>query len=121
MASITIKGTKYELLFDMWALEQIEKEFGGVKKMYESLRGGDGASLATAISTVFRILANSARDEAGLTANVTGEEVRHVSVGKLTKAVHEAIEEGMKSETTGGNEADDTVHDEYLEEIEKNV
>jgi len=120
MASIVIRGKKYNLLFDMWALEQIEQEFGGVKKMYESLRG-DGTSMATAMSTVFRILANSARDAAGLTANVTGEEVRHTSVGKLTRAVHDAIEEGMKSETTGGNEADDDVHDEYLEEIEKNV
>ena len=120
MASITIRGEKYELLFDMWALEQIENEFGGVKKMYESLRG-EGASLATAMRTVFKILANSYRDNAGLATNITGEEVRHVSVGKLTKAVHEAIEEGMKSETLGGNEADDEAHDEYLEEIEKNV
>jgi hypothetical protein len=119
MASIIIKGKKYELLFDMWALEEIEKEFGGVKKMYEALWGGEGTSLAATMQTVFRILANSARDAAGLTANVTVEEVRHTPVGKLTAAVHEAIEEGMKSETSGGNEADDSIHDEYLEEIEK--
>jgi hypothetical protein len=122
MASITIKGAKYDLLFDMWALEQIESEFGGVKKMYDSLRGGDGTvNLSKAMATVFRILANSARDAAGLTTNVTGDEVRHVSVGKLTEAVHAAINEGMKAETQDGNEADDEVHDEYLEEIEKNV
>jgi len=119
MASITIKGTKYELRFDMWALEQIEEEFGGVKKMYESL-SGQGASLVKSMSVVFKILANSARDYAGLAPNVTGEEVRHTSVGKLTAAVHAAINEGMKAETSGGNEADDSVHDEYLEEIEKN-
>lgn len=52
---------------------------------------------------------------------MTGNEVRHTPVGLLTAAVKQAIEEGMKSETTGGNEADDTVHDEYLEELEKNV
>ena len=39
MASITIKGKKYDLLFDMWALEQIEDEFGGVKEMQDSLQG----------------------------------------------------------------------------------
>jgi hypothetical protein len=106
----------------MWALEQIESEFGGVKKMYDSLRGGDGTvNLSKAMATVFRILANSSRDAAGLTTNVTGDEVRHVSVGKLTEAVHAAINEGMKAETQDGNEADDEVHDEYLEEIEKNV
>jgi hypothetical protein len=121
MVSIVVKGKKYDLLFDMWALEQIEQEFGGVKKMYDSLHGnGEGLNMATAMSAIFRILANSARDAAGLTPNVTGDEVRHFSVGKLTKAVHAAIEEGMKSETTGGNEADDAVHDEYLDEIEKN-
>lgn len=119
MASITIKGVKYDLRFDMWALEQIENEFGGVKKMYESLAGKD-ASLVKSMSVVFRILANSARDYAGLKPNVTGEEVRHTSVGLLTRAVHEAIDEGMKAETANGNEADDQVHDEYLEEIEKN-
>lgn len=121
MAKITIRGTDYELLFDMWALEQIEKEFGGVQKMYDNLRGNNGASLAKAMCTVFRILANSARDAAGLATNVTGDEVRHTPIGELTRAVHEAIEEGMKAETQNGNEADDDIHDEYLEEIEKNA
>ena len=119
---ITIRGKRYELRFDMWALEQIEEEFGGVKKMLMSLHGAEGTVLSKAMSTVFRILANSARDSAGLEPNVTGDEVRHVSVGLLTQAVHAAIDAGMKSETSGGNEADDNVHDAYEEEYdEKNV
>ena len=118
MASITIKGKKYDLLFDMWALEQIEDEFGGVKEMQDSLQG-QGASLAKAMASVFRIMANSARDAAGLNPNVTGEEVRHVSIGQLTAAVHQAINEGMKSETAAGGEAVDGTHDGYLEEIER--
>ena len=121
MASVTIKGTKYDLLFDMWALEQIETEFGGVNKMLQNLHGGEDVSMTAALRTVFRILANCARDAQGLALNVTGDEIRHCPVGQLTAAVRKAIEEGMKSETTGGNEADDSVHDEYLEEIEKNV
>ena len=122
MASITIRGTKYELLFDMWALEQIEQEFGGVRKMYANLRGAEGTeNVAKTMAAVFRILGNSARDAAGMAPNLTVDEVRHVSVGKITEAIREAIDEGMKSETTDGNEADDEVHDEYLEELEKNV
>ena len=119
---ITIRGKKYELRFDMWALEQIEEEFGGVKKMLENLRSTEGASLSRSMSTVFRILANSARDYAGLEPNVTGDEVRHVPVGELTKAVNAALDHGMKSETTGGNEADDEPQDALEEEYnEKNT
>jgi len=121
MTSVTIRGKKYELRFDLWALEQIEEEFGGIKKMYENLGGGDSASLVRALGTVFRILANSARDYAGLEPNVTGDEVRHEPVGKITAAIHAAINEGMHAETANGNEADDDIHDEYLDEIEKNV
>jgi len=121
MASITINGTKYDLLFDMWALEQIEQEFGGIKKMFASLQGAEGTSLSKTVSVVFRILANSARDAAGLAPIVTGDEVKHTPVGKVVAIVKQAIEEGSKAETSGGNEADDKIHDEYLEEIEKNV
>ena len=119
MTSIIVKGKKYDLLFDMWALEQIEEEFGGVKAMFESLNGNNGTSLAKAMSAIFRILANSARDAAGLPTNVTGEEVRHMSIGKLTAAVHQAIDEGMKSETSAGGAADDETHDAYLDEIDR--
>jgi len=118
MASITIKGKKYPLRFDMYAMEQIEAEFGGLRPMFEALGGGEGASIVKALRSVFRILANSARNEMDLPENVTGEEIRHSSVKAVTDAVRAAIEEGMKSETTGGNEADDEIHDEYLEEIE---
>ena len=119
---ITIRGTRYALRFDMWALEQIEEEFGGVKKMLESLHGAEGTVLSKAMSTVFRILANSARDYEGLVPNVTGDEVRHVPVGQLTAAVHAAIDAGMKAETANGNEADDKPHDAFEEEYdEKNV
>ena len=119
---IIIRGKKYELRFDVWALEQIEEEFGGVSNMMESLNGQGGAMLSKAMVTVFRILANSARDYAGLEPNVTGDEVRHEPVGKLTEAVAAAIAAGRRSETTGGNEADDEIYDAYEDEYdEKNV
>ena len=118
MASFEIKGKVYPLKFDMYAMEQIEDEFGGVKAMYEAMRGENGKSVAKAMKVIFRILANSARNERDLPESITGDEVVHCNVNRLSAAIAEAITEGMKSETTGGNEADDEVHDEYLEELE---
>ena len=118
MASITINGKEYKLKFDMYAMEQIEDEFGGIRKMFDAMRGEGEISTSKAMKAIFRILANSARNEADLAENVTGDEVLHISVNKLSAAISAAVNEGMKSETTGGNEADDEVHDEYLEEIE---
>ena len=118
MASFTIGGKTYPLKFDMYAMEQIEEEFGGVKEMYEAMRGNNGKSVAKAMKSIFRILANSARNEMDLPESITGDEVVHCNVHQLSEAIAAAIMAGMKSETTGGNEADDQVHDEYLEELE---
>ena len=119
MASLEINGKNYPLRFDMYAMEQVEEEFGGIRSMFESMRGSEGRQgVAKTLRTMFRILANSARNEMDLPENVTGDEIRHCSVQKVSDAIGAAINEGMKSETTGGNEADDEVHDEYLEEIE---
>jgi len=118
MASIIVKGKEYPLRFDMYAMEQVEEEFGGIRPMFESMRGGEGKGVARTLAIMFRILANSARNELDLPENVTGDEIRHESVQRVSDAIGLAISEGMKSETTGGNEADDEVHDEYLEEIE---
>ena len=118
MASITIKGKNYPLRFDMYAMEQVEEEFGGIRAMFEAMTGNNGQSVAKTLRIMFRILANSARNELDLPETVTGDEIRHCSVQKVTAAISEAVNEGMKSETTGGNEADDEVHDEYLDEIE---
>ena len=118
MASITISGKEYPLRFDMYAMEQVEEEFGGIKAMFDAIRGEGEMSIAKALRIMFRILANSARNQADLPENVTGDEIRHCSVKKVSDAIGAAVNEGMKSETTGGNEADDEVHDEYLDEIE---
>ena len=40
MASITVNGKEYGLRFDMYAMEQIEDEFGSVKKVFETLKDG---------------------------------------------------------------------------------
>lgn len=119
MASITVNGREYGLRFDLYAMEQIEEEFGGVRKMFEALQ--TGKQLKTT-RILFKILANSYLSNNGEEESVTGEEIKHAdmnAIREISDAVREAIAEGSKSETTDGNEADDEVHDIYLEEIER--
>lgn len=119
MASITIKGKEYGLRFDMYAMEQIEEEFGSVKKIFETLK--DGKQLK-ATRILFRILANSYLSYNDQEETVTGNEIKHADIEQIREisdAVQKAIAEGSHSETTGGNEADDEVHDVYLEQIER--
>lgn len=119
MAAVEINGTVYGLRFDLYAMEQIEEEFGSVKAVFDVLRGGKQLK-ATRI--LFRILANSYLSFHGKEETVTGDEVKHADmemIRVISEAVQKAIAEGSKSETTDGNEADDEVHDMYLEEIER--
>lgn len=119
MAKVTIDGKEYGLRFDLYAMEQIEEEFGSVKNAFDMLREGHQLK-ATRI--LFKSLANSWLSYNGEEETVTGKEVMHTGmedVVKISDAVREAIAEGSKSETTGGGEADDEVHDLYLEEIER--
>lgn len=119
MASVTVKGKEYGLRFDLYAMEQIEDEFGSVKKVFDTLK--DGKQLK-ATRILFKILANSWLSYNGKEETVTGDEVKHADmemIRTISEAVQAAIAEGSKSETTNGNEADDEKHDIYLEEIER--
>lgn len=119
MASIKVKGKEYGLRFDLYAMEQIEETFGSVKNAFDALR--EGKQLKTT-RLLFKILANSYLSYHGQEETVTGDEIKHEGmdiVVQVSEAVKDAIAEGSKSETTGGNEADDEKHDVYLEEIER--
>lgn len=119
MASITVNGKEFGLRFDLYAMEQVEEAFGSVKGAFDGLRAGKQIKTTR---TLFRILANSWLGYNGQEETVTGDEIKHAdmnTVMELSKAIQEAIAEGAKSETTGGNEADDSVHDVFLEEIER--
>ena len=75
------------------------------------------------VKAMFRILANSGRKRAGQPEDVTGEEINGCNLADLdeiAKALNATMEEAMHAETVGGNEADDEVHDEYMEELEQN-
>ena len=116
---VRINGQMYRLRFDLWALEQIEEEFGGVREAFGQLRG---AKMSQAVRKLFRILANCQRNLDGLPEDVTEEVIgRHTSLAKLTEisgAIQAAVEKGMESETNGG-EADDEKQDALAEEYEE--
>ena len=116
---VKINGQTYRLRFDLWALEQIEEEFGGVRDAFKKLLGPE---MHQAVRKLFAITANCQRDYDGMPADVTPDTIgRHTSVAKLTQiseAIQAAVEIGMKSETDGG-EADDEAHDALAEEYDE--
>lgn len=119
MSKVMINGKEYGLRFDLYAMEQVEEEFGSVKAAFDMLR--DGRQLK-ATRILFKALANSYLSYNGEKETVTGNEFKHSGmedVVRISEAVREAIAEGSMSETTGGGAADDEVHDLYLEEIER--
>lgn len=118
MVKLRVEGTEYGLRMDLYAMEQIEDEFGSMKSMFEKIRdGGSGKSLRA----LFRILGNAALAYEGKEETVTGNELLRLKIAALngiSTAIRAAIEEGMKSETNEGEEADDEVYDVYLAEID---
>lgn len=118
MVKLRVEGTEYGLRMDLYAMEQIEEEFGSMKEMFEKIQDGGSGK---AVRALFRILANAALAYEGKEETVTGKELLRLKVSALngiSTAIRAAVEEGMKSETNEGEEADDDVYDVYLAEIE---
>ena len=118
MIKLKIGKTEYGLRMDMYAMEQIEDTFGSMKDMFEKMQSGG----SRAVRDLFRIMANAQLSYEGKEETVTGDELKHLKVSAIAgigNAVRAAIEEGMKSETVEGEEADDEVFDVYLSEIEQ--
>lgn len=105
---VRINGKMYRLRFDLWALEQLEEQFGGIRQAFEQMNGGQ---MVKTVRKLFAIMANCQRNLDGLPEDVTGNEITgHESMAKLNEisgAIKAAIEEGMKSETRDGGEASD--------------
>jgi len=117
MVKLKIGETEYGLRMDMYAMELIEDEFGSLKEMFDKIRDGGSRN----IRNLFRILANAQLAYEGKEETVTGDELKRLRVtamNGIANAIKAAIEEGMKSETTDGAEADDEVFDVYMQEIE---
>ena len=120
MASIIIKRKKYDLRMDIHAMEQIEKEFGDLRDALRAFRGKERK--IGMVKSMFAILANSGRKKAGLPEDVTGEDIDQCNLAdldRIAQTLNRAMEEAMRAETVGGNEADDEPHDEYMDELEK--
>lgn len=117
MVKLKIGDQEYGLRLDMYAMEQIEEEFGGMQEMFDKLRAGG----SKAVCTLFRIMANAHLAYEGKEETVTGGELKRLRVAALSgisAAIQAAVKEGMRSETTEGEQADDEVYDVYLAEIE---
>ena len=118
MVKLKVGNTEYGLRMDLYALEQIEDEFGSMQDVMTKVQGGG----SKAMRSLFRILANAQLAYEGKDETVTGDELKTLRVGAMVgigSAIRAAVEEGMKSETTGGAEADDEVFDVYLNELEE--
>lgn len=117
MVKLKVGENEYALRLDMYAMEMIEDEYGSMTEMFEELK----KNRTKDVRTLFRILANAALAYEEKEENVTGDELKSLRVAAVTgisRAIQAAIQEGMKSETTDGAEADDEVFDVYLAEIE---
>ena len=117
---VRLNGKVYRLRFDLWALEQIEQEFGGMREAFGAMTGGSG--MVGAVRKLFKILANCQRNMDGMPEDVTGQEITsHESMAKLLEisgAIRAAMNEGMKSETADGGEASDKRKNPLDEEYE---
>lgn len=106
---VRINGQMYRLRFDLWALEKIEEEFGGIRQAFDAMTAGKGMVAAT--RKLFAIMANCQRNLDGMPETVTGDEIGgHESMAKLKEignAIRAAVRAGMKSETKDGGEASD--------------
>ena len=119
-AEVRINGQKYKLRFDLWALEQIENEFGGIREAFGQLTGG---KMVQTVRKLFAIMANCQRNLDGMAEDVTGSEITgHESLAKLNEisdAIKAAIQAGMETETTDGGKASDKKKNPLDEEYDR--
>lgn len=117
---VRINGKLYRLRFDLWALEQLEEQFGGIRQAFEQMNGG---KMVQTVRKLFAIMANCQRNIDGLPEDVTGNEITgHESLAKLNEisaAIKAAIEEGMNAETADGGAASDKAANPLEKEYEE--
>ena len=124
MEKVTIKGKEYELVFNLYALEQIRDKIGNPGDVMPRLQDADNMDYKL-LRQMFVILANTAREARDLPEDVTDKPLKRMHIEDFQRSMLWAkivieVSNGWKSETTGGNEADNEKHDVWLEEDEKN-
>lgn len=118
MAKIRINGKRYDLWMGLWAMEQIEKEYGDMKEALNAFRTERKISM---IKSMFVAMANNGRKKAGQKPDVTGDVLDGCSMADLEKislVMQQAMDEAIHTETVGGGEADDEDADALAEEYE---
>ena len=68
MAKIRISGTEYDLYMGLWAMEQIENEYGDMKEALAAFRKDRKISM---VKFMFAALANNGRKRAGLKPDIS--------------------------------------------------
>lgn len=119
MAKITINGTEYDLFMGLWAMEQIEKEYGDLKDALTAFRQKRSVGM---IKFMFAALANNGRKRAKQEPDVTPDVLDGCSLGdleRISQAMREATEEAAHTETVGGGEADDEETDALAAEYDE--
>jgi len=124
MESIKIGDKEYELVFSMYTMELIEEKYGKVREIIDRIAKSEKPEVKLT-RELFVMMARTALWEKGLPEEVNDRPLRKLHFEDYQRLMIRQrmiieIARGMKSETTGGNEADDEKHDAWLEEDEKN-
>lgn len=124
MEHIKIGEKEYELVFSMYTLELIEEKYGKVREIIDRIAKSEKPEVKLT-RELFVMMARTALWEKGLSEEVDDRPLRKLHFEdyqrlQIRQRIIIEIARGMKSETTGGNEADDVKHDAWLEEDEKN-
>lgn len=123
MVKIKVNGTEYVLRFDMSVAEWIEENYGDIRDALTGIRkSGRSREVMT---DLFVSMANAGADYLGTGTVYRKDDVklfdRHTSMGRVAvirRAIEEAIRDGSRMQTTD-EEEDDSVRDDYLEEVKK--
>ncbi len=107
MAKIRISGTEYDLYMGLWAMEQIENEYGDMKEALAAFRKDRKISM---VKFMFAALANNGRKRAGLKPDISPDVLDGCNLADLEQislAMKSAMDEAVHVETVGGGEADE--------------
>ncbi len=116
------RGTVYPLMMDLYALEKIEEEFGGMRKVQEEIRTGKQFQT---IKRLFTILGNAALEDMDQPETLTGEEIRRATldeIATLMTLIFQLIDLSGQTQTGDGEAGSDMRKELYEdEEDEKNA
>lgn len=119
MAKIRINGQDYELFMGLWAMEQIEKEYGDMKAALAAFRKNRNVSM---IKFMFTALVNNGQKKNGKKPDVSGDVLDGCNLGDLERisaAMRECMDEAMHAEAVGGGEADEDETDALAAEYDE--